>query len=92
MSVYNAASDSALHGYAVDTNDFTMRQQRIMMELARGSSMEAICQATGLTATSVRAMISDICLFLGTPDPAGARHWILEQLDRSERLSRESRG
>ncbi|HLT19415.1 MAG TPA: hypothetical protein VKZ96_08170 [Thermomicrobiales bacterium] len=81
MIGYNSAIDS----YHVDMNDFTVRQQRIMMELARGSSMEAICQATGLTAPSVRAMISDICLFLDAPDPAAARNWILEQLERSER-------
>lgn len=81
MTGYN----SAMHDYNVDMNDFTVRQQRIMIELARGSSLDAICQATGLAAPSVRAMISDICLFLGTPDPAGARHWVLEQLDRSER-------
>jgi DNA-binding NarL/FixJ family response regulator len=83
MTGYN----SAMNGYHVDIDDFTARQQRIMIELARGSSMDAICSATGLAAPSVRAMISDICLFLGTPDPAGARHWLLEQLDRSERTA-----
>ncbi len=81
MTGYN----SVMGGYNVDIDDFTVRQQKIMIELARGSSMEAICEATGLAAPSVRAMISDICLFLGTPDPAGARRWLLEQLDRSER-------
>lgn len=75
-----------MHGYTVGMDDFTTRQQRILIELARGSSMKTICNATGLAAPSVRAMISDICLFLGTSDPAGARHWLLEQLDRSERI------
>lgn len=77
--------DEVMDGYQVGINDFTLRQQRIMMELARGSSMSKICDATGLAAPSVRAMISDICLFLGTTDPAGARRWLLDQLDRSER-------
>ncbi|MEZ4570841.1 MAG: hypothetical protein R2849_11045 [Thermomicrobiales bacterium] len=81
MTGYSEVMD----GYQVGINDFTLRQQRIMIELARGSSMNAICKATGLAAPSVRAMISDICLFLGTTDPAGARSWLLDQLDRSER-------
>ncbi len=79
MTGYNAV----MHGYDVGLNDFTLRQRRIMIELARGSSIETICQETGLTPMSVRAMISDICLFLGTPDPAGARHWLLDQFDRA---------
>jgi DNA-binding NarL/FixJ family response regulator len=72
-----------MHGYTVGMDDFTARQQRILIELARGSSMKTICSATGLTAPSVRAMIADICLFLGTSEPAGARRWLLEQLDRA---------
>jgi DNA-binding NarL/FixJ family response regulator len=72
-----------MDGYTVGMDDFTTRQQRILIELARGSSMKTICSATGLTAPSVRAMIADICLFLGTSDSAGARRWLLEQLDRA---------
>lgn len=79
MTGYNAV----MNGYDVGLNDFTLRQQRIMMGLARGASIQTICEETGLTPMSVRAMISDICLFLGTPDPAGARHWILDQFDRA---------
>ena len=83
MTGYNAV----MHGYDVGFNNFTLRQRRIMIELARGSSMQTICDETGLTPLSVRAMISDICLFLGTPDPASARHWLLDQFERSERSS-----
>ncbi len=79
MIGYNAA----VHGYRPGLNDFTLRQQRIMMGLARGSSIQSICDDTGLTPMSVRAMISDIYLFLGASDPAGARHWILDQFDRA---------
>ena len=79
MTGYNAV----MHGYDVGLNDFTLRQQKIMMELARGSSLQTICEETGLTPMSVRAMISDICLFLGASDPAGARRWILDQFDRA---------
>ena len=77
---------AAVHGYEVGINDFTARQQRILAELARGSSIETICDATGLTVPSVRAMIADICLFVGASDPATARSWYLDQLDRSERV------
>lgn len=79
MTGYSEVMD----GYDVELNDFTLRQQRIMMELARGSSIQTICEETGLTPMSVRAMISDICLFLGASDPAGARRWLIEQLDRA---------
>ena len=79
MTGYNAV----MNDYDVGLNDFTMRQRRIMIELARGSSIQTICAETGLTPMSVRAMISDICLFLGASDPAGARRWLLEQLDRA---------
>lgn len=79
MTGYNAA----INDYGVRINDFTLRQQRIMMGLARGSSIQTICEETGLTPMSVRAMISDIYLFLGASDPAGARHWILDQFDRA---------
>ena len=79
MTGYN----EVMNGYKVGIDDFTLRQRRIMIELARGSSLQTICQATGLTPPSVRAMISDICLFLGASDPAGARRWILDQFDRA---------
>ncbi|CAN5744017.1 hypothetical protein BH23CHL2_BH23CHL2_11540 [soil metagenome] len=82
MTGYN----DVMNGYEVGIDDFTLRQRRIMIELARGSSIQTICQATGLTPPSVRAMISDICLFLGAPDPAAARNWLLDQLDRSEQV------
>ncbi len=79
MTGYNAV----MHGRDVGLNDFALRQRRILIELARGSSMQTICDETGLTPMSVRAMISDTCLFLGTPDPASARHWLLDRFDRA---------
>lgn len=83
MTGYN----EVMNGYEVGIDDFTLRQRRIMIELARGSSIQTICRATGLTPPSVRAMISDICLFLGAPDPAAARDWLLDQLDRTEGIA-----
>lgn len=88
MTGYN----EVMNGYEVGIDDFTLRQRRIMIELARGSSIQTICQATGLTPPSVRAMISDICLFLGAPDPASARDWLLDHLDRTERVETDRNG